>query len=64
MNDLGLNTINWDRISKGLPPPNFVANDRAPTVEEIRKVVEYPDRRIKPIVYVMCSSGIRLGAWQ
>lgn len=64
MNDLGLNSINWIRISKGLPKGNFVANDRAPTLEEIRKVAEYPDRRIKPIIYVMCSSGIRLGAWQ
>jgi integrase len=39
------------------------ADERIPTLEEIRKVVEYPDRRIKAIVYTMASSGIRIGAW-
>ena len=40
------------------------ANDRAPTIEEIQKLVQYPDRRIKAIIYTMASSGIRLGAWE
>jgi integrase len=60
MNDL---TINWKRISKGLPRAKNSSNDRAPTLEEIRKLTEYPDRRIKPIVYAMASGGFRLGVW-
>jgi hypothetical protein len=55
--------ITWKKVTKGLPKARQSSNDRAPTVEEIRKVVDYPDRRIKPIIYTMVSSGIRLGAW-
>lgn len=51
------------RITRGLPKARRYANDRAPTIEEIRKIIEYPDRRIKSIVLTMVSSGIRLGAW-
>jgi hypothetical protein len=50
---------NFKRASKG----ERYADDRASTIELIRKIVEYPDRRIKPIVYVMIFSGIRAGAW-
>lgn len=57
-------TINWKRIRKALPKAKLYANDRAPSIEEIRKLVQYPERRIKPIVYTMCSSGIRVGAWE
>jgi hypothetical protein len=55
--------INGKLISKGIPSGKKAANDRSPTIEEVQKVIEYPDRRIKAIVYVMISSGIRLGAW-
>ncbi len=60
MSDL---SINWKKITRGLSRGKRYANDRIPTLAEVRKIVEYPDRRIKPIVYTMCSSGIRLGAW-
>lgn len=45
-------------MTRGLPKGRQAANDRAPTIEEIRKLVEYPDRRIKPIVYTMASFAI------
>lgn len=60
MNDI---IINWDKLSKGLPPQKHYADDRGPTIEEIKKLLEYPDKRIKPILLTMFSSGIRLGAW-
>lgn len=39
------------------------ADDRVPRLDEIQRIVEYPDWRIKAIVYTMVSSRIRLGAW-
>jgi hypothetical protein len=60
MNDI---LISWKKITRGLPKGRRYADDRAPTIEEIQKIIEYPDRRIKAIVCTMASSGIRLGAW-
>ena len=55
--------ITWNKIRRGLPRGKNYADDRIPTIEEIQKLLEYPDRRIKAIVYTLASSGIRLGAW-
>jgi integrase len=55
--------IPWKKIIKGLPRGKRYADDRSPTLDEIRKIIEYPDRRIKAIISVMTSSGIRVGAW-
>lgn len=60
MNDIG---IPWKKITCGLPKGRQWAHDRTPSIDEIRKLCEYPDRRIKPLVYTMCASGIRLGSW-
>lgn len=60
-----LPSIKWKRIARALPKSKtYSSNDRAPTIGEIRKLVEYPDRRIKPLVYAMASGGFRVGAWQ
>jgi hypothetical protein len=60
MNDI---VLNWQKIARGVPYQNRAAADRPPTRDEIRKLLEYPDKRIKPIILTMISSGIRLGAW-
>ncbi|CAN5474855.1 hypothetical protein BH18THE1_BH18THE1_20790 [soil metagenome] len=46
-------SLPWKRITRGLPKGRRYANDGVPTIEEIKKIVQYPDRRIKPIVCIM-----------
>lgn len=65
-NEKGLEgvTIKWDKLTKGLPKGGNNAKYRAPTIEELRKLVEFPDFRMKTLVFVMISTGIRIGAWE
>jgi hypothetical protein len=45
--------VSWRKISRGLPKTRRYADDRAPTIEEIQKISEYSDRRIRGIVYTI-----------
>ena len=60
MNDI---VITRKKITRGLPKARRFADDRAPTLDEIRRIIDYPDRRIKPVFCTMTSSGMRLEAW-
>ena len=60
MNDL---FVPWKKLTRGLPKAKNYADDRVPRLDEIQKILAYPDWRMKAIVCTMASSGIRLGAW-
>lgn len=60
MNDL---FVPWKKLTRGLLKSKNYADDRVPRLDEIRRILSYPDWRMKAIVCTMAASGIRLGAW-
>ena len=61
MNDLTF--INWRKLRRILPSREVPAQDRIPTIDEIKRLCEYPDRRMKFVILSMISGGFRSGAW-
>jgi integrase len=59
INDVALNIT---KINRFIPVQKKVKKDRAYTHEEIRQVLEIADERMKVVILLMSSSGIRLGA--
>lgn len=55
--------LDWKIIRRKVPPVRYVGVDRAPTVEEVRKVLEGQDNRLTFVILAMASGGFRVGAW-
>ena len=60
MNDI---LLNWKKISRRIPRGRSYGQDWLPTVDEVKQILSYPDRRIKPAALLMLSAGIRVGAF-
>ncbi|MEM3437253.1 MAG: hypothetical protein QXP55_01795 [Nitrososphaerales archaeon] len=63
---LGMNDvegINWEKISKVLPPRKKVGSDRSPTKEEIRQIITNWENRLNVVVLMQASGGLRVGAF-
>ena len=56
--------LNFKKIARRIPKGKNYADDRIPTIEEIKTLLEYPDRRLKVAVLIMVSSGCRVGAFE
>jgi integrase len=54
--------LNVTKIGKFMPEQNRVRKDRAYTHEEISKLLEIADERMRVIILLLASSGIRVGA--
>jgi integrase len=54
--------IDWNYIHEYLPKHKKFGEDRAPTLEEVKKMVDRADLRMKCLILFLCSSGARIGS--
>lgn len=55
--------LNWRRVFSVVPAPRRVALDRAPTLEEVRRLLTVCDLRMRVVVLMLLSSGMRAGGF-
>jgi len=55
-------TVNWSYINEFVPSTKKAGQDRAPTSDEIRRMIDVSDLRMKCLVLFLCSSGARIGS--
>ena len=55
-------TLNVKKIGRFMPEHRKVKTDRAYTHEEISKLLEIADERLRVLILLLASSGIRIGA--
>ncbi len=54
----------WKRLSKFKGKKRLVVEDKPYTKEQIRQLLEFADLRVKCIILLMCSAGLRRSAIQ
>jgi integrase len=59
MNDV---TLNWKKLSKFKGKKRLVVEDEPYTKEQLRQLLDFADLRLKCIITLMCSAGLRRGA--
>jgi site-specific recombinase XerD len=59
MNDI---VLNWRKISSYLPENTRVNKDRAYTIQEIQNMLTKCDERMRVVILLLASTGIRIGS--
>jgi integrase len=59
INDFVLNT---DKVSKFIPEYRKIKKDRSYTHQEIHRLLDFADERLRVVIYILASTGIRIGA--
>jgi integrase len=55
-------TLNGKRLARSLPPKQKLSKDRGYTREEIARMLQGADERLRALILLLASTGMRIGA--